>query len=555
MRSWPMETTLLALCMLCTGFATLTCEFILAAMLSMTLGNSFEQWAVTICIMLFFMGVAGLLQRRMKDDHLLEKFILLESVLAFVCAYAPVTIYATSVNVQHHFQIIFYSIVALMGFLMGLEIPIIMNINKQFSRSLWTNISETFACDLLGSALAAPCWVYIFLGNMAFTMMSYYVAGVNLAVAVFTYAYFTYKQKVSWKLIPAMGLSASALIFGFVHNTDWEIQLHQKLFKDPIVYNRVSKYQDITFTLWKGPNGLEDLRLHLNGHVQFGSLDQHIYHELLVHPAMNLATSHRNVLILGGGDGLALSEVLKYKDVESVTLVDLDPAMIKVASEFPPLVKLNKNAFADARAYTKVSPGVIQTSLKRKVGKLGPYKNGYQDFSEVYVFNIDAYLFLSQVDGRQWDVVIVDMPDPRSPELVKLYSEEFYLKVNRLLADDGVMVVQSTSPYHARSSFMCIRRTIEASGFTVFPMHINVPSSFGDWGFNLAFKEHHPKQDIERRIAGLTSWGVPVREVDVEVFRQSLHFMKSLRDDEDAEINTLTFPVLLDLYTEEAWII
>jgi spermidine synthase len=166
---------------------------------------------------------------------------------------------------------------------------------------------------------------------------------------------------------------------------------------------------------------------------------------------MALARSPRRVLVLGGGDGLALREVLRYPSVESVTLVDLDPDMTKLSERFPLLADLNNRSFEDAR---------------------------------VKVVNQDAFIWIEE-ESDQFDTAIIDFPDPNTFALGKLYTTRFYKLLRARLAEGGTVGIQATSPLFARNSFWCIMKTLEAAGFRVRPYQIAVPS-FGVWGFALA---------------------------------------------------------------------
>jgi len=222
------------------------------------------------------------------------------------------------------------------------------------------------------------------------------------------------------------------------------------MFADDIVYSKTTHYQRIVVTRTRA-----GFQLFLNGNLQFSSADEYRYHEALVHPAMALASENgravRRVLILGGGDGLALREVLKYTAVEEVTLVDLDPDMTELSRRFPPLARLNRDSFKDPR---------------------------------VRVVNEDAMLWL-EAEGPPFDAALIDFPDPNTFALGKLYTTRFYQMLKRRLAPDAAVSVQSTSPLFARSSYWCIVRTLEAAGFQVRPYYTAVPS-FGVWGFALA---------------------------------------------------------------------
>jgi spermidine synthase len=220
-----------------------------------------------------------------------------------------------------------------------------------------------------------------------------------------------------------------------------------EMFADEIVYSKDTPYQRIVIT-----RGRAGFQLFLNANLQFSSTDEYRYHEALVHPALLLAGNPRRVLVLGGGDGLALREVLKYPSIEQVTLVDLDADMTRLSSRFPPLATLNKGSFQDSR---------------------------------VQVINADAFIWLEDTTDQLYDAAIVDFPDPNTFALGKLYTTRFYRMLRSRLTENAAVSVQSGSPLFARNSYWCIIRTLEAAGFKVKPYYIAVPS-FGVWGFALA---------------------------------------------------------------------
>jgi spermidine synthase len=237
----------------------------------------------------------------------------------------------------------------------------------------------------------------------------------------------------------------------------------ENLFTQPIVYTQTTPYQRIVVT-----QGASGFQLYLNGNLQFHSADEYRYHEALVHPAVACVSVPRRVLVLGGGDGLGLREILKYPAVEEVTLVDIDPGMTSLAEHFPPLRELNGQALADRR---------------------------------VTVVNEDAYVWL-QATGPAYDMAIVDFPDPDNYALGKLYTTRFYRLLAEHLHPDGAVAIQCTSPLLARTSYWCIIRTLEAAGFAVRPYHAAVPS-FGVWGFALARKSpFEPPQNLAAAVGG-----------------------------------------------------
>jgi spermidine synthase len=218
------------------------------------------------------------------------------------------------------------------------------------------------------------------------------------------------------------------------------------IYADEIIFARDTRYQHIVLTRFK-----DDLRLFLNSHLQFSSRDEYRYHESLVHPGLAAIPAPRRVLVLGGGDGLAVREILKYPEIESITLVDLDPEMTRLFSSNPMLTALNQRSF--------LSP-------------------------KVHVVNADAFPWIDS-DTSSFDFVVVDFPDPTNYALGKLYTTAFYRAAGRHLSAQGLLVVQSTSPMFARDSFWCIETTLRQAGLKTYPYHVYVPS-FGEWGFIIA---------------------------------------------------------------------
>ena len=244
--------------------------------------------------------------------------------------------------------------------------------------------------------------------------------------------------------------------------SDWiSSTADNQLFADEVIFERNTRYQRIVITRWK-----DDLRLFLNSHLQFSSRDEYRYHEALVHPGLSSLPNARRALVLGGGDGLAVRELLKYPNLESITLIDLDPEMTRLFTDHPVLAPLNDHSFSNPR---------------------------------VKVINDDAFVWLDRNEGS-WDFVVVDFPDPTSFSLGKLYTTAFYRLLKKHVSAGGLIVVQSTSPMFARQSYWCIVETLKQAGFRTWPYHIYVPS-FGEWGFTLAGDNWEPPTSLPRRPA------------------------------------------------------
>ncbi|MEP6779722.1 MAG: polyamine aminopropyltransferase, partial [Gemmatimonadaceae bacterium] len=218
------------------------------------------------------------------------------------------------------------------------------------------------------------------------------------------------------------------------------------MYADPVILARDTRYQRIILTNWK-----DDLRLYLNGHLQFASRDEYRYHETLVHPGLAGSANRSQVLVLGGGDGLAVREILKYPDVQHVTLVDLDEQMTTLFKTHPRLSALNDSSFSNPR---------------------------------VKVINADAFTWLDSTKVL-YDFVVIDFPDPSNYHVGKLFTSAFYRLVQQHLVPGAMIVVQATSPMFARQSFWSIANTLQAAGLHTWPYHTYVPS-FGEWGFVLA---------------------------------------------------------------------
>ena len=548
-------SVLLCACMFASGACGIILEYIQASLASMILGNSFEQWAMVIGLMLFWMGFGSLIQAQISKKYLIYTFIAVETGLALVGGFSPTLTYI-SYGYTAHYSLVLYFFVSFIGIMIGLEIPVIIRINNDFSKELSTNLGNILSADYLGSLIGSFIFVFIFLRFTPITEAAFLTAGANFSLAFITFIYFSKKGLLKTGfLIPVIMLSTfCAIFYGYLNNRQWNIKIEQPLYDDPIVLSKTTRYQHIAITHYKP---FDEVRLFLNGNLQFCSTDEQRYHEPMVHPVMNLVPVKSRVLILGGGDGCALREVLKYKDVKEVLLVDLDPEITHLAKTHPVLKRINQDAFKDARLVTMTGKGIrpgIDKSLYLETNKKDHHtrRSETQKLADVKVMNVDADKFLGAVPGY-WDVIIIDMPDPSTPELTKLYAKEFYKKIAQHLSQHGMMVVQATSPYLAKESFLCIGRTIKKANLAILPFHENVPS-FGDWGWYLAWHPNIKKEKILKKIEHL-NFDVPTRFITPRVFKSELVFGKDVLTTENQQINTLLHPALLSIYNHESWLL
>jgi len=542
--------------MFSTGASGLVNEYVLATLTTYILGNSIEQFSIVIASMMFMMGVSGLVQHKMSDENLVEKFMAVEVVMAWMGGFAPLVIYGAYGYMQNHFEFVHYFFVLGIGFLIGFEIPIVMRIVEKNKIGLKTNLTIVYAMDYIGAFIGAIIWIKYLLKFHPLTEISFIVAGFNFIVAVFAILYFVYIGEIKRRFlsITVLALTAATLVWGFSENRDLSDLFEQRFYDDPIVHRETTKYQHLVLT---ENTGTGDVRLYINGNTQFSSLDEDRYHDFLVHPAVTLAKKTKHILVLGGGDGLALRELRKYPDIQTITLVDLDPDMVHMAANHPIMRKLNNNAFDDSRIHTQKAGGVVETNVKAiLLQEDSSFDKGTEAgwVASVSVFTLDADQFIKNIETHIWDVVLIDFPDPSSIELSKLYSKQFYLKLAKNLNKDALIAIQSTSPYHAKEAFLTIGNTLRAAGFKALPYRQNVPS-FGDWGFYLAWKGENSQQEMKDKIRGIGRFDVNTRFITTELLAASLAFGKGELESNTHCVNSIMQPCLVKQYTDHSWLI
>jgi len=556
MKTPRLLPVLLAFCMFSTGASGLVNEYVLATITTYILGNSIEQFSIVIASMMLMMGISGFVQSRMSDNNLIYKFIGVEVVMALLGGFAPLAIYGAFAYFEYNFAVVHYFFVLSVGFLIGFEIPIVMRIINQQRISLKTNLAIVYAMDYVGAFVGAMIWVKLLLKFYPLTEISFIVAGFNFAIALITVTYFIFTGLIKHRVTTAivMLMTVVILLIGYLNNRDISDLFEQHFYDDPIIQKTTTKYQHIVLTENKK---LGDIRLYINGNTQFSSLDEKRYHDLLVHPVMSIANKPEHALILGGGDGLALRELLKYKNIKSITLVDLDPDMIKLASENPHLRKLNKDAFQDARLHVRPPGNVNSINVK------GVYLESEDSLTKkmqsewvatVDVYSIDADQFIRTKNNQRWDVAIIDFPDPSSVELSKLYSKQFYRKLRSHLSSKAFISIQSTSPYHSKESFLAIGNTLKSAGFNILPYRQNIPS-FGDWGFHLAWSSASGESEeaIKNKLKTIKTFAVNTDYVTPELMLASFAFGKGELTSKTNCVNTVMFPCLLTNYTNYGW--
>jgi len=530
----------LYLAMFIMGACGLAYEYTLSKVASDLLGDSVRQWAITIGVMMFFMGVGSDVQKYLSNKNLLDKFITIEILLGILGAFGPILILYTYGKFPAYYIIVQYFFITSIGFIIGFEIPLITRINQAYTSELKLNLAGVLKMDYIGSLAGSMAWIFL-LPKMFTLIQSAFVLGLlNLLVAAFALYYF--RKLMPKRLTIALFLSAAfiATLIGYFSSNKWTLYAEQYLYRDRIVFSHTTIYQHIVLTESKA----SDVSCYINGRLQFNSYDEFIYHENLVHPAFVIAPYHKNILILGGGDGLALREVLKYPDVKTVTLCDIDPMMTKLARESSYFCTLNNNSLANSKLTVLKNHALIPSGSQ--IISMDEVEK------EVKIINIDAIKFVEQISGV-FDIIILDFPDPNCLELSKLYSKQFYQNVIKKLAAFGIVVQQSTSPFHAKEVFLCIGRTMKDAGLEVVPYHDNVPS-FGEWGWWVGGNANqYSNESIKEKMRTITEINVPTRYLTPAMISASLEFGKNQLIPHNEEIiNTMVNNKISELYLQ-AW--
>jgi spermidine synthase len=417
-------------------------ELLAGTIASYLLGDSITQFSTVIGTYLFAMGVGSWCSRYVKGNEL-ALFVRVELLIALIGGFSAAGLFALFPLVEQ-FRLLLYGLVFVIGYLVGLEIPLLMRILKHRFAFAET-VSNVLTFDYVGALAASILFPLLLVPHLGLIRTGLFFGLVNALVGLALVLMVGRGRRLLGDLI-AGGLIVALLIAGFVMAERIQRWSEIASYGEQVIYAVSTPYQRIVLTRHE-----DDLRLYLNGNLQFSSRDEYRYHEALVQPAMGRVASPRNILILGGGDGLAAREVFRYPSVRQVTLVDLDPAMTRLFTRTALLAGLNRRSFSDPR---------------------------------MHVVNADAFRWVREAKGR-YDVVIVDFPDPVDFSVGKLYTDSFYRMLRDRIAPGGMAVIQSTSPLVAPRSFWTIAATLEDVGFATRSYHAYVPS-FGEWGFTLA---------------------------------------------------------------------
>lgn len=489
--------------LLLSVFVIATCgliyELIAGTLASYLLGDSVTQFSIIIGLYLFSMGIGSYLSKYV-NKNLIIWFIQIEILVGVVGGLSS-TILFYAFEQANGFHLILYLLISLTGILVGLEIPILMKILKD-KLDFNELVSKVFTFDYLGALIASILFPLFMMPYLGLLKTSYLFGTLNVLVAVVLCFKFDYGSfYLKFLRIQAIVVTLF-LVVGFVLSNKIQSVAEASAYTEKIIYSRSSPYQRIVLTSTKGI-----VKLFLNSNLQFSSADEYRYHEALVHPGLSRIKNPQNLLILGGGDGMAAREVLKYHSVKKITLVDLDSTITGLFKSSEVLCKLNASALNNPK---------------------------------LSIVNQDAFSWVKNTNEK-FDFIVIDFPDPSNYSVGKLYSVAFYMEIQKILNPGAAIVVQSTSPFFARNSYWCVNNTLQATGFNTLPYHVYVPS-FGDWGYVLAFNE------ISTTTIELPS---SLKFYDESQFKEMLNFPKDMSH-VNTEINHLNNQILIH-YFEDEW--
>lgn len=477
-------------------------ELLISSVSSYLLGDSILQFSITIGLYMCAMGLGSYLSKFIKVQ-LFDWFIFVEIGVGILGGTSSILLFLANVYLESY-SLVMYSEIILIGVLVGLEIPLLTRIIEENAGNLRITLSSIFSFDYIGGLAGSIAFPLLLLPQLGYFSTAFLVGAMNLGISLFIlYSYRQYIGRTAlWKVM--IYISGAGMILGMLFSENLASGIEQGLYRDKVIYSEQTPYQKLVLTKHK-----DDVRLYINGNIQFSSSDEYRYHEALVHVPMSAAKKREKVLILGGGDGLAVREVLKYKEVQQIDLVDLDAGVTELCRSNKDIKKLNE---------------------------------GSLDRAKLKIYNEDAYEFLENNAGKAlYDVILVDMPDPNSETVNKLYTDLFYRLCSRNLSDEGVMAVQSTSPYYAGDAFWCIHETVKQEMPFVYPYHVQVPS-FGDWGFQLASKTEIQIENLTLQQEG--------KFLTQDNLQGIFLFGEDERSKKELEVNSLSSPKLLQYYLE-----
>jgi spermidine synthase len=497
----------LKIALFATGVSGIVAEYILSTLASYFIGNAVLQFTLIVSIMLFSMGLGSRISKWFTKEVIFY-FIITELVLSVLVSFSALIVY-TTYSYGDVYWILIYLLSIFVGVLIGLEIPFATRINDSYE-SLRLNISSILEKDYFGSLIGGLFFAFVGLPYFGLTYTPFILGLLNLLISFYLFRVldeYISKRKKRWLWVLYL-IIFSVQMIGFVLAEPIVKYGEQKKYKDKIVFSKQTKYQKIILTEWQNWHSL-----YINGNQQLSTFDEFLYHEPMAHIPLLLQGHPKNILILGGGDGCLLREIWKYSNIESVDLVDLDPEMVRLGKEHPVFIEWNKNSMNDSRLKT---------------------------YAE------DGFQFVEK-SKKSYDIVMIDLPDPNSVDINKLYTKEFYRLLKSKVQANGFIITQAGSPYYATKAFYCIQKTMKAAGWNTLPMH-NQVLTLGEWGWIVG--SHFPlekKQVVNLEPSENLKW------LNKESLTQLVSFGKPLVDTSGIEVNTIFKPTLYQYYKKGNW--
>jgi len=503
------KSLVLKIALFATGFSGIVAEYVLSTLASYFIGNAILQFTLIVSIMLFSMGLGSRISK-VFNSKIVFYFVISELLLSLLVSFSAIASYIVY-GYSNNSWIIIYLLSIAIGLLIGLEIPFATRINNEYEE-LRLNISNILEKDYYGSLIGGLFFAFIGLPYLGLTYTPFVLGLVNLIVSF--WLFYTLKEHISKKLQHVLWISYIGVfiivLLGLIYAKPLVLFGEQAKYKDKIVFSEQTKYQKIVITKWS-----DWYSLYINGNQQLSTFDEYLYHEPMVHSALGLTESKKNVLVLGGGDGCIARELLQYDDaITKITLVDLDNRMITIGKTHPIFSTINNNALNNDKVIT---------------------------------INDDAFTFLEQTQ-ETYDVILVDLPDPNNVDLNKLYTKEFYTLCYNRLQKEGTFITQSGSPYYATKAFYCIDKTLKKSGFHTLPLH-NQVLTLGEWSWIIGKKSTVDKEDLKE----IDLQHLSLKWLTNESLYSISSFGKPLVDTTGIKINTIFEPTLYIYYKQGNW--
>lgn len=493
----PLSAARLALVVVITAAAAIVYELLIGTLSTYLNGDSALQYSLTIGVFLAAMGVGAFLTRDVGDD-VLGRLVRIELAVAVLGGCSGLLLYAAHALFLGGYLAFMVALVAMLGCLVGMELPLLAELLRR-TGGVKSAFASALSLDYFGSLVGSIAFPLLLLPVLGTAKTALVTGAINLIAVVLLVqgSEPVMQRRQRFALVGAVLLVAGAALSARM--VAW---FEHRMYRDEIVWAETTRFQRIVVTRYQN-----DLRLYSDQELQFSSRDEYRYHEALVHPALAVVRHPENVLVIGGGDGLAVRELLKDSRVRAITLVDIDPSMTRIGRTLPALVQLNAGALSDPR---------------------------------LRIVHGDGYRH-AIVTRESYDLVVLDLPDPRTEPIARLYSREFYSRLLRKLNPGGVLVTQASSPYYTRESYWCIVATLRSLGLQAAPYRINVPA-FGEWGFVLARRE---PIDWDRIRLDL-----PRRYLDEALLRSAAHFDADTSELPDSPVSTLESPKVWRLYRQ-----